>query len=211
MRDAAASPSTRRTTSARAGVCATVLLASLLLTSCGASSPPDAAPPPASDEDRTPTATPEPTPTPEPVTIPTSCEEIYSGELVAALSSKHAPLNDASMADPNYSNTDGVEELLRTLDPLRCTWGVAGPVGIVTGVAAVTAEQSTTVLEMLTSSAFACGDESGGTRCEFRSEGEKEFLLGESHFLRDGIWVSTFWINADITGYTEDIIATMWA
>ena len=41
-------------------------------------------------------------------------------------------------------------------------------------------------------------------------EGDQLVSMGETHFLGDGGWVATRWINVDPPGYTEDIVATIW-
>ena len=32
---------------------------------------------------------------------------------------------------------------------------------------------------------------------------------GESHFIRDGIWIATKWVNASPDGYTHDMVTTI--
>lgn len=34
--------------------------------------------------------------------------------------------------------------------------------------------------------------------------------VGESHFLREGVWLATWWLNIAPDGYTHDIVAALW-
>ncbi len=141
--------------------------------------------------------------------IPGDCEEIYLPLMFERLPSLYPPLNDPTMADPNFSNTDELEEHLRSLEYLQCTWGAAGEDGIVTAVARVTEEQSAQALAILEEGDFACNDLQQGTRCVSREETDGD-VVGETHFLRDDVWLSSLWLNAPVRGYTENMIAALW-
>jgi len=52
-----------------------------------------------------------------------------------------------------------------------------------------------------------CDDESGGTRCVI--EREESATWGESHFVRDGIWIATRWGVSGPSGCTADIVAAI--
>jgi hypothetical protein len=143
------------------------------------------------------------------VVLPGSCEEIYGPGMFEGLQEDLPPLNDPTMADPNFSNNDELEEKLRSLDYLQCTWGGASEVGIVTAVARVSEEQAGEALEIMESDGYDCYDQLGGIRCVTRDESEGN-VLGESQFLRDDVWISTFWLNAPIRGYTENIVEAIW-
>ncbi|MET4638614.1 hypothetical protein ABIE24_001850 [Mycetocola sp. 2940] len=164
---------------------------------------------PAPSEEPRPTPSAEATPDEVGLVLPGSCEEIYGPAMFEALQEDLPPLNDPSMSDPNFSNTDELEETLRSLEYLQCTWGRASEAGIVTAVARVSEEQSDAVLDILESNGFDCYSQLQGTRCVIREETEGN-ALGESHFLREDVWVSTFWLNAPIRGYTENIVEAIW-
>ena len=55
-----------------------------------------------------------------------------------------------------------------------------------------------------------CYEESGGTRCVGEWEGVAG-SAGESHFLREGLWIATRWDGPAVSGYTADIIAQLFA
>ncbi|SFN92915.1 hypothetical protein [Mycetocola miduiensis] len=194
-------------------------LTAALVTGCAAESAPEgtkaasegtAAASPAPTETTRPTPSAVATPEAVDVILPGSCEDIYGPAMFKSLQADLPPLNDPTMADPNFSNNDELEEILRGLDYLQCTWGGAGELGIVTAVARVSDEQADEALEMMESGGFDCYEQLGGTRCVTREELEEGGVLGESHFLREGVWVSTFWLNAPIRGYTENIVEAIW-
>lgn len=187
------------------------LLAAGLLAGCSSPTPTPGESGGSSPEASVPRPTPSAAPAPQPVgvVIPGDCEQIYGPSMFEALQEDLPPLNDPSMADPNFSNTDELEELLRSLEYLQCTWGGAGDMGIVTAVARTTEAQSAQAIETMESNDFDCYQQLQGTRCVTREEGDG-YVLGESHFLRDDVWLSTFWSNAPIRGYTESMVGAIW-
>ncbi|WP_191906763.1 hypothetical protein [Microbacterium lushaniae] len=42
-----------------------------------------------------------------------------------------------------------------------------------------------------------------------RDLGDAEYVRGETHALRDGLWVATGWLNIAPDGYSEDILDTV--
>jgi hypothetical protein len=209
-----ASYATARSTSVRrlAALGTAALLTAAIVTGCSGS---PAAPEGTTAASPAPSEKPRPTPsavaTPEEVgvVLPGSCEDIYGPAMFEGLQADIPPLNDESMTDPNFSNNDELEEKLSSLEYLQCTWGGAGEVGIVTAVARVSEEQSDEALQIMETGGFDCYDQLDGTRCVTREETDGN-VLGESHFLREGVWVSTFWLNAPIRGYTENIVEAIW-
>lgn len=202
----------RRSRLGRFGLLGTAaVLTATLLSGCGGSATPDGT----TDGSAAPTEQARPTPssvagpTPVGTVLPGECEDIYTPAMFEGLQEDLPPLNDDSMTDPNFSNTDELEEIFRSLEYLQCNWGRAGETGIVTGVAKVTEEQSTEALAVMESNGFDCYEQNQGTRC-VKSESLEGNRLGESHFLRDDVWVSTFWLNAPIRGYTENIVRSIW-
>jgi hypothetical protein len=205
---------TARSTSIRrlAAFGTAALLTAVVLSGCSTTATPDAT----TGATTEPTAKSRPTPsavaTPDAVgvVIPGECESIYSPGMFEGLQEDIPPLNDPSMTEPNFSNNDEIEEMVRSLEFLECTWGGAGEVGIVTAVAKVSEEQATEARAVMESSGYDCYEQREGIRCVIREELEGN-TLGESHFFRDDVWVSTFWLNAPIRGYTENIVDALWA
>ena len=190
-----------------ASVLAAVLLAGC--TSSGTPAPKSSSTPTA--EAAAPRPTPSDAPSAQPVgaVIPATCDQMYLPLMLTQLEREYPPLNDPSMADPNFSNNDELEELLRSLKFLQCTWGLASETGIVTAVAPVTEEQSSEILGILEDADFSCNNQQEGRRCVIREDADGN-LIGETHFVRDGIWMSTLWVNAPVRGYTENMIEALW-
>jgi hypothetical protein len=148
---------------------------------------------------------------------PTSCDEIYSPTMLETFSETHA-------LNPAWTATAEPATRIGTLDPelsgfiaaaqhLTCVW--ANPVGgsdsgLVTNVVFVTDEQAAAAQERLEAVAQNCYEELGGLRCVMQSETDADGSAGESHFLREGIWLATSYVNAGPDGYTHDLIATIW-
>ncbi|MBG6238953.1 hypothetical protein IWX78_001932 [Mycetocola sp. CAN_C7] len=205
------SRTTARRSRARLGLLGTAAaLTAALLSGCGGTATPDDPSTPSAEA-----SAPRPTPSteggaqPVGIVIPADCEQMYLPQMFEGLQSDYPPLNDPTMTDPNFSNTDELEELLRSTNFLQCTWGGASGTGIVTAVAKVTAEQSAEAIAILENGDFDCTEQQEGTRCVTREETEGN-LLGETHFLRDDVWLSTFWLNAPVRGYTENMIEALW-
>jgi hypothetical protein len=148
---------------------------------------------------------------------PASCDEIYSAGMMETFSETHA-------LNPAWTATAEPATRIGTLDPeltgfitaaqhLTCVW--ADPVGgsgsgLVTNVVFVTEEQNIAARERLEAIAQSCYDELEGFRCVMQSDTDGEGSAGESHFLRDGIWLATSYVNAGPSGYTHDLIGTIW-
>ncbi|MGF6821401.1 hypothetical protein M2317_000287 [Microbacterium sp. ZKA21] len=158
----------------------------------------------------------EPTPAPEPseaVSLPESCDQVFSPALREKFEGAGLPLNDPTLTMPS-TELAGAVEVLAALDNLRCTWGVASEVGIATTLAMVDTQHTTDLQEAFTTQGLECEEVDGATRCTIRvsfdDEGGGGGAGGEIHLLRDGVWVATKWLNADMTGYLDDIEATLW-
>ena len=195
----------------RLGLLATAaVITAALLSGCGGTATPDGSASPTPDA-----SAPRPTPSvgspaqPVGTVIPGACEQLYLPLMFERLQANYPPLNDPTMSDPNFSNTDELEELLRSTEYLQCTWGRASEAGIVTAVARVTEEQSAAALAILEDGDFSCNEQQEGTRCVTREETDGN-VLGETHFLRGDVWLSTFWLNAPVRGYTENMIEALW-
>ena len=148
---------------------------------------------------------------------PSTCDELYSPAIVSAFGD--LVLNPAWVAEENSGVNRGSEdqELIALIDaagkPLTCVWanenGGSG-LGLTTELVWVTPEQSAAVQSRLTAIGMNCYEELGGMRCLIESTNDGE-ITGESHFLRDGLWLATSYFNAGPDGYTHDIIANVWA
>jgi hypothetical protein len=144
---------------------------------------------------------------------PTDCRQVYSPEMIASLEATGLPLNDGSVADSLGTIDPELSALITADATFKCSWGSAGDYGLNTNITQVSEETSTTVLDRLTALGFECAQESQGTRC-VKSETISDELgtnrTGESHFVRDGVWIATHWVNFAPTGYTQDIVSTLW-
>lgn len=140
---------------------------------------------------------------------PQSCDDVYTDELRSRLDATGLPLNDPSV-DGNVGAAD--EQLKAVIEDshhLDCSWGSAGDYGLTTSITRVDAETSEKVLQRMSELGYQCHDESQGTRC-VSSSWQQGTHIGESHFVRNGIWVATHWINFAPSGYTEGLIQQLW-
>ena len=164
--------------------------------------------------------TPTPTPTPGSSAAPgtpqpASCDDLYSPEMVAAFGSM--VLNPAWLDDPELEMRIGEDdpvqqEIIEANDSLLCQWAMPeGPsgAGVSTTVVWVDAEDSATIQAHLADRGDSCFEQQGGLRCTTESSNDEGYF-GESHFLRDGIWVATEYSNAGPEGYTLDIVNNLW-
>jgi hypothetical protein len=147
---------------------------------------------------------------------PASCDVIYSPQMVAAFGD--LVLNPAWTTDPAADVRQGADDpallaVINTTDRLTCRWGSpAGPsgAGVSTNVVWVTPEQAATVTQRLAELGMDCYEELGGLRCIVQGDANGD-SFGQSHFVRDGIWLATHWLNAGPYGYTHDMVATIWS
>lgn len=168
----------------------------------------------------TPTATPAPTPSPTGSPMPgtprpTDCEELYSpamvdafGELVLNPDWTTAPGEDTQRGPTD----EALREVYEENDNLLCIWttaeGASGT-GVTTAVVWVDNDEREAVADRLAELGFNCYEEREGLRCVTETTTE-DGTYGESHFLRDGIWLSTQYTNAGPAGYTLDIVDNLW-
>ncbi|TFD86467.1 hypothetical protein E3T61_16295 [Cryobacterium lactosi] len=150
---------------------------------------------------------------------PTDCEAIYSPAMLATL-------NETGTLNPDWAEKDaasgvlvGTEDaelstLIEGAEHLTCVWGNpdgGSGSGLTSNVVFVSAEQLETVHQRLLALGENCYEELGGIRCVAESAESGEGVAGESHFLRDGIWLATHYVNAGPDGYTHDMVGTIWA
>lgn len=145
--------------------------------------------------------------------IPTDCTDLYTTDWAASL----APLvlNPAWTSGPDSGPRVATDSTLSTqlqaATVLICNWasevGGSGQ-GIITNVASITAEQQADLTASIGSLGFPCYDELDGLRC-VTERSDDGASWGESHFIRDGIWIATKWVNASPDGYTHDMVNTI--
>ncbi len=198
-----------------AGLAATTIAVGL--SACVPEPAPSAAPTVESSAAPEPTVPPTPTPLPSSTesprtALPSSCEDIYSDAMLATLQADTPPLNDPSVTLLSTEQAP-LLELLNSLPTLRCSWGPPGERGLATTVAIVGSEQADYVRSTLSASGFACEDTGTATLCRIEQRGvsldDIPFERGEVQALRGEVWVTTSWINVDLTGYTEDILSSL--
>lgn len=146
---------------------------------------------------------------------PTDCAELYSPAMLADFGGLE--LNPAWTQEPGVEVTAGSDDAeLQTIidaqEHLRCVW--ASPVGgsgtgLTTDVVWVSAAVSATVENRLEELGMECYPETGGLRCVTVTTSE-DGVFGESHFLRDGIWLATKFTNFNPAGYTPALVAALW-
>lgn len=200
-------------------LCGVAISAGVAIGSATDASPSDpasdtAAPTPlATDGSATATATAEPPAAG--VAIPADCADIYTRDWSADLAPR--VLNPAWIAEPDSgfkrygSNDVGLVTVLEATTRLECNWvpeAGAGHVFLITGIAALTPEQQASTLEYLDGTDLECFDELEGVRCVIeREEGGENW--GESHFIREGVWIATRWGGSGPDGYTHDVVAAI--
>ncbi|WEO76796.1 hypothetical protein BJQ94_15760 [Cryobacterium sp. SO2] len=146
---------------------------------------------------------------------PASCDELYSPEMVAAFGDM--VLNPAWLDDPELDMKIGEDDpvlqgVIDANDSLLCQWAKPeGPsgAGVSTTVVWVDAADSATVQAHLADRGDDCFDQQGGLRCTTETFTEEGYF-GESHFLRDGIWLATEYSSAGPEGYTLDMVDSLW-
>lgn len=157
----------------------------------------------------------EPEPAPAGPVIPEDCAQIYTRDWAPEFSP--LVLNPAWTQDPASgvrlgSRDDVAMELLESNAAITCAWGSpngGSGQGLTTNLAPVTPEESARILEHFAGVGYDCFEELDGTRCIMQTPASPDGQSGESHFVREGIWVATLWVNAGPDGYTHDIIAAI--
>jgi hypothetical protein len=146
------------------------------------------------------------------VALPDDCTKIYSAQMLSSLEQQNPPLNDPAVTMYSTENAALLENF-DTLPTLRCSWGPAGDTGLATNVTIVDAAQSEAVKSELAQAGFGCGEENGATVCRIEQRGvnldDVPYTRGETHAVRENLWISTAWLNFTPEGYTEDILATL--
>ena len=175
------------------------------------------------------TSTPRPTASPSPLitpaddpapatgtAVPGSCTTLYTSGMVAILEGSGVVLNPSWIYDPGQFDEVGtrvtsLQPILETSPKLSCTWITAGggsEVGLTTEIVQVTSTQADQISSTLTGLGWSRLDELGGVRFVIQQNMEGN-AVGESQFLRDGLWFSTQYVNLAINGYTADMVSNV--
>ncbi|MDZ8201770.1 hypothetical protein RZO50_09585 [Microbacterium sp. SSW1-59] len=169
--------------------------------------------PDASDQVDAATETATPTPTAA-FMLPTACEEIYSADMLATLLAENPPLNEPGVTMYSSENAAILELIDSGAPTIRCTWGGPSEYGLATNVTLADAAQADTVRSELIAAGFSDQELGGGSVHRVEQRGitldDEPYTLGETHYIGSGAIVSTRWINFAPSGYTEDIVATLW-
>lgn len=159
----------------------------------------------------TPTATPLPSSSASPIetdrpqsleiTLPASCDVLYSSAMRTTLDAQLAPLDDpgVTLASTAVASLQGLID--SGVPTLRCTWGTASGNALSTNVSILDTADVPRVQDQLAGAGFTCIDASGGILCSSASE---------AHFLRGNGWVATAWTGGVPAGYTEDVASSLW-
>ncbi|MGN8553989.1 UNVERIFIED_CONTAM: hypothetical protein OHV15_15525 [Microbacterium sp. SLM126] len=200
------------------GAIALLSVAAALIVGCRPEPGPDAS------VDATPSISPRPTgASPTPIEtelpgaefdVPEGCEELYSASMLASLNADNPPLNDPGVTMLSTQDVDLIQIIDGGVPTIRCSWGLPGEYGLATNVTAIDAGQEEFITSELAASGAACEPLGSGTVCRFEQKGvtqdDQVYTSGETHYVGDGGWVSTSWINFAPKGYTEDIVDTVW-
>lgn len=150
--------------------------------------------------------------------LPASCEQLYSAELVNTLTAGNLALNPARLNNPGEElritlTDEQLRNLLDQNESLQCVWTTAeggSGVGIVTAVVLVDPAERDSAADRFRALGYNCFDERDGLRCETEVS-NVDGTFGESHFLRDDLWLATQYGDQPLPeGYTLDIINNLW-
>lgn len=148
--------------------------------------------------------------------VPGSCGDLYSSGMVATLQGAGVALNpswifEAGQFDQVGTQVGSLQPILETSPKLSCTWTTPGggsEVGLTTEIVQVTSTQADQIASTLTSIGWSRLDELGGVRFVVQQNMEGN-AVGESQFLRDGLWFSTQYVNLAVNGYTADMVSNV--
>ena len=179
--------------------------------------PEPGATPTTTDAVATGTATPTPTTTAAPedsFAFPADCAAVYTPQMLTALEADVPPLNDPGTTMASTEVVAAIEILTGAEQTIRCSWGPPSERGMATNVTIVTSAQSQTIADALVNEGFSTEELDGGALHRIEREmltlDDDIVTLGETHYLRDDVWVSTRWIDVNPDGYTQAIVASLW-
>lgn len=196
-----------RTASAlRTGFALAAAAGMLALAACAPE--PGAAASPAGPSGARPSATESPTPSSSPsatpIALPTDCRAILSESVLAQLGG--IPLNDPAYGDAVGVQPDG---------SLVCLWRdpAMDTTALETTISTMSRGPALDMLNALvTDNGFSCFTPHGGTRCE-KTWPNTQYPVtdGRTIFWRDDILIDTRFSNLAPTGYTDSIVAKLFA
>lgn len=163
-------------------------------------------------EQSPPTPTPAPTvTTPPPASIiPSTCGDLYSASMVAAIEGAGFHLGTAARLHSPAGTADAqLANLMGDSQRLECTWHPldGNPIGLETSVLEVNAATSAAVMARLQALGYAPLNELGGVRYVIERVRADGTAYGESHMLRDGVWFATEWLHYGPYGYSANMVA----
>lgn len=147
------------------------------------------------------------------IALPTACEQLYSPAMLAQLQER-GPLNDPGVTMTSTQIVEGLELLGSGIPTIRCTWGTPSESGLATNVSIIDAEQAAALSAAFANAGLACEPAGEATICRgaqsMITQDDQIAELTETHILRGNGWVSTYTINFDVEGYSQDVLATLW-
>lgn len=162
-----------------------------------------------------PIAVPPATPAAPGPVIPADCSGIYTKDWTPEMHGLvlNPPWTLDAESGVRYGSKDtGLISVLEATEKVTCVWGNpnggSDSGGLTTNVAAITSEQSADVIAHMKKIGYSCYEELAGTRCVVETPGDNG-TVGESHFIREGIWSATWWLNVSPDGYTHDIVTAI--
>lgn len=151
-----------------------------------------------------------------PTILPEECSGLYGTAMIAEFEREQMHINEVwtgAREAPAGTTDPELQTLLARQPALDCFWldETGGTEAAVLTVASeVDAEESAAVAARLQALGFAHQNDRGGVRyfVESRADGESK---GESHFLRDGVWLATNWYGFGPWGYTGHMAENVFA
>jgi hypothetical protein len=143
--------------------------------------------------------------------LPERCDDLYGPAMKSQLTGAGLTLTP-NLVGPPRPVGGSTDETLRRLvahnRQIECNWfGEAGEV--LTVVAAPTATKLESARARLDQLGFTRTEEHGGVRFVVENRAADGVAAGESHFLRDGLWFATRWRGFGPSGYTADMVSTL--
>jgi hypothetical protein len=149
------------------------------------------------------------------ISLPASCQTIYSSGMLSTLQTKNPPLNDPGITMYATQDADALQLLSSGAPTIRCTWGRAGSAGLATNVTVITTAQASALVTSFEQQGYGCTSANGGTLCQIAQKvldqtTDAVHQTGEEQFVRGNGWIATHWIDFHPDGYTDDVVRTVW-
>ena len=159
------------------------------------------------------------------VVLPAECKSLYDAETLNDLQATVPPLNSAGVGISS-TQVAGLEDMLEQGDvSLRCTWGSEPEYVIATQLMKVDQAQQQAIVQLLAQDGFVRNSETYPGVFFARSQqsdlveetdsgdATEDLVVNinlETHYLYEGVWVSSYLNNAIVPGYTESIMSVIW-